>query len=261
MGRGQLMYIGITGTIIAHRPDKQAWIVANINDDSKALIRTSKETYLFGESEWIPIKYNTCKEGQYYVSFSSCSSKEFTCSDGFCISLEKRCNQEADCSDGSDELKCHILRKKIAYNKHLPPKPKHSNSTLDDQHLQINVTIEVVDILYINEVKQEIKVKMGIILKWIDSNLFFTNLQEYSYHNLLDTDEVKSIWRPQLYFNDINIHQREENEAEVVCVERIKLNYTTLDLDHVHNERVYNSDSFTLIQHKLTRYFSCRYII
>ena len=255
MGRGQFMYIGITGTIIAYRPDEQVWIVANINDESKALIKTSEETYLFGKSEWITNKEKIFKEEPCYVSFSSCSTEEFTCSDGFCILLEKRCNHEADCSDGSDELDCNILRKRIEYNKHLPPKPKHSNPAGDDQHLQINVTVAIVDILNINEENKEIKVKMDIILKWIDSNLNFINLQEDSYHNFLNATEVESIWRPQLYFNDINIFQREENQAEVVHVERKQSNYTTLGLDHVYNERVYSSDSFILIQHRMTRYW------
>ncbi|CAH2281689.1 SCO-spondin [Pelobates cultripes] len=37
---------------------------------------------------------------------SVCSSKQFTCSSGECFPLEKKCDLQKDCSDGSDEFNC-----------------------------------------------------------------------------------------------------------------------------------------------------------
>lgn len=37
---------------------------------------------------------------------SPCSSKQFTCSNGDCVHLDRRCDLQRDCADGSDERDC-----------------------------------------------------------------------------------------------------------------------------------------------------------
>lgn len=37
---------------------------------------------------------------------SPCSAKQFTCSSGECVRLDKKCDLHKDCADGSDERNC-----------------------------------------------------------------------------------------------------------------------------------------------------------
>ena len=261
MGMDHFIYAGSTGTIIKFNSDEQAWIVSNILDRSNAFINASGETFILGMNRWVTLRDKSCDLGDFQVSFSFCSAQEFTCDDGFCIQLEKRCNHETDCRDGSDEVDCNILRQKPGYNKQLAPKQDASFPTVEnDQRLLVNVSVTIIDILNIDEVNQEIKVKMMVLLEWNDSGLTFTNLKEHKSQNKLTVGEREAIWTPELYFDDINIYYREENEQNIVLVEMKKPNFTTLKLDHASNERVFGSDTFVLLQRCIKSYtFICNF--
>ena len=41
---------------------------------------------------------------------AGCSSEQFTCGNGQCIPLERRCDRRRDCRDGSDEDSCRMCR-------------------------------------------------------------------------------------------------------------------------------------------------------
>jgi len=42
------------------------------------------------------------------LSVMRCAADEFTCGDGSCIDARRRCDQQEDCSDGSDEANCGL---------------------------------------------------------------------------------------------------------------------------------------------------------
>merc|ERR1711894_867100 len=46
---------------------------------------------------------------------------EFTCNDGQCIQMKRRCDQVPDCRDESDERGCKVIVLKDGYNKNVPP--------------------------------------------------------------------------------------------------------------------------------------------
>ena len=52
-----------------------------------------------------------------------CNITEFTCDDGICIAIDKRCNNINDCLDKSDEAYCAKVHYDKTYQKFIVPPP------------------------------------------------------------------------------------------------------------------------------------------
>ena len=64
---------------------------------------------------------NNMKPYNITLKLSGCGEEEFTCSDGQCIDINKRCDQIVHCRDESDEEDCRLLVLKKGYNKNIIP--------------------------------------------------------------------------------------------------------------------------------------------
>ena len=136
----------------------------------------------------IELKLSGCEQGLK----SNKDNGEFTCDDGQCVSMRKRCDQFPDCVDGSDELGCHILNLMKGYNKRNPPF-RLSNEAIVP--VDVNVSMTLLKIVDINEVEHSIDFQFDIILQWNDHRLSFNNLKNQEYLNSLTDDDIQSIWR------------------------------------------------------------------
>ena len=97
------------------------WLLSDQRQNVTARTRASQISYALGKHNWTISgdKYQ-CFEGKDYtleMKLTACNHSQFTCNDGECVEMEKRCNQLADCKDASDELKCTILNLKEGYNR------------------------------------------------------------------------------------------------------------------------------------------------
>ena len=67
----------------------------------------------------------THSDGEDYtghLKLTGCNiTRQFTCDDGQCVTMEQRCNQHPDCRDRSDEQNCKVLGE--GYNRNVPPAP------------------------------------------------------------------------------------------------------------------------------------------
>ena len=120
------MYEGYKKLDIVHDEDTDVWtlttrpgynqyVEANFSSD-----RASSK-YPIGRDNWV-MKDPICHvdEPQYPLAFSMCDfPNEFTCNSGHCIDLNRRCDEQTDCVDGSDEDHCDLLNNPTVSYTHL----------------------------------------------------------------------------------------------------------------------------------------------
>ena len=188
-----------------------AWKATNKDHpDFLAISEASKESLLFGPQNWTI--YNDSKEcsleGKYkwLLVMTSCVDDEFTCHDGSCIAMALRCNGQMNCNDRSDESLCQPFTGLQDYNKFLVPPP------LDDKDkLAVKYSINIADILEVNEVMRYIRIKVDVKSLWYDKHLTFQNLKE-GVKNEITLDYMNLIWAPWNTFE--NIENKEDKCKE-----------------------------------------------
>ena len=141
------------------------------------------------------LRFKLYNKGAAYSSLlklTGCWEEEFTCNDGQCISMEKRCDQIVDCGDESDENNCKLLVFKENYQKNIAP------FTIDTEKrelrpVKVNVSTSLMNILAISEFDHTIDLKLGITLKWYESRVVFHNLKTKEALNTLTDEEVSTL--------------------------------------------------------------------
>ena len=85
------------------------------------------------------------------------------------------------------------------YKKTITPVPEFGN-----RNLMVNVSLRILDILRIDEMKKTFTVKISLTREWMDRRLTYKNLKkENSNKNDLSKLEAESIWYPLLDINNI----------------------------------------------------------
>ena len=111
-------------------------------------------SFVLGNHDWKVTNDFGCFSGGTEVkrvSFSTCSSDQYTCNDGLCVDLLARCDDKKDCEDKSDEFECRSLEESRVYQKDLPAPPT-SNKT----RTGVVISIEVANIGQIDEIKSAV---------------------------------------------------------------------------------------------------------
>ena len=121
-------------------------------------------------------------------------------------SCTHRCDGQSDCFDASDEANCEIVVAPYFYLKGKAPPPM-GNETLAN----ILFSIEVIEVLDLNEVQHTMEMRYSMVFKWMDSRLKFKNLKHESFLNTLGTEEAVRLWYPKVIF----FNTRETDETEV----------------------------------------------
>ena len=133
-----MIIYGIWTTRIEYNHLTSQWMLSNVQNSRigagsylTAVSRASSSSYALGKHEWT-ISNDTfkCGKGKPYTTMlklTGCAEDEFTCDDGQCIKMERRCDQvtgmEPNCRDRSDEKGCKliVLKDEEGYNKNIPP--------------------------------------------------------------------------------------------------------------------------------------------
>ena len=142
------------------------------------------------------------------IKLSGCTEDgEFTCDDGQCINMEERCDQIADCRDGSDETGCKLFSLVDGYKKNVPPIDRVSYWKRAIKPVPINISMRLLKMMGIAESDNTIDLQFEIIMEWKDQRMTYYNLKNDPFLNALTEDEMKSTWLPVVIY--ANTDQKE----------------------------------------------------
>jgi hypothetical protein len=133
------------------------------------------------------------------LSLSSCNDDEYTCDDGLCVSLTKRCDRKPDCQDASDEVRCHTVNVDATYNKFLSP-PMATLNSGELAKVQVNLSVEIFSLSSFDPIGSNFETQFLVELLWIDGRLTFDNLRTDEESNKLSPVEMSKIWTPSFVF-------------------------------------------------------------
>lgn len=149
------------------------------------------------------------------LTLSVCGQGQFTCTDGSCIDLIKRCDLRIDCKDLSDEATCSLVAIPPGYSSIIPPPHFTQN-----QALPIEFLLKIISFPNIATQDQTFTVTLELSLRWRDKRLDYHNLKEDRTLNLLSSKAVADIWTPQVFFSNAqgNKFTNLDQGSRVECV-------------------------------------------
>ena len=228
---GQYQFSGYTNSFLRYNELHQEWVLGIYGRESSTRATTSGKEYPIGTQTWrieTP-GFNESRE----LSLNSCSDQqEYNCADGSCIdigsrkvaffvndthdfnsqkvSLFSRCDRKHDCKDGSDEIDCGTIQVDKSYLKDQPPAPTNSASP---SRYQVVLSIDISNVLSIDEVESVLKLQYHLVLTWLDPRLKYRNLKRDSHLN----GGSKDIWYPRLvFFNTMDKEDTKVIRAEII---------------------------------------------
>ena len=141
---------------------------------------------------------------QRKMSLTGCGADEFTCHDGSCRKMEKRCDGRSNCQDGSDEENCQLIVTFAGYKKFLVPEPVGNENSLI-----MNISIIIDEIITIDEKNGYFLTKLALIRNWFNPQLKYKNLKKEASKNPMTQDDIEFMWVPWTLLNNV------KNEDEV----------------------------------------------
>ncbi|XP_068236122.1 uncharacterized protein [Palaemon carinicauda] len=161
----------------------------------------SKDTYPIGRHIW-ELKRSECNNligSKLQLSFSICDNDQFTCSNGDCISKERRCNAKDDCIDLSDEEDCLVIILPKGYRLERPP----DNITIEGKAIHLEATVNVLRFMDISDKNRIVNVEYTLDITWNDPRVKYHNLGDTIEWNKLSEKDMGIIWKPVVNFPNL----------------------------------------------------------
>ena len=116
--------------MISFDVNSQTWIwIDSMNNMSFATSSATYNSLLIGvhEVDFSGVMEDKCNQDGTVrkLKFTTCTPGQFTCNDGLCIDIEKRCDMAEDCKDFSDEENCQLIHMKGRYKTDIAPFTRH----------------------------------------------------------------------------------------------------------------------------------------
>ena len=179
------------------------WVLDMKDRNVTGMSKATHQSFTLGKHNWTIKGDKLCNWGDPYaieLKMSGCREGHFTCNDGQCVSMDKRCNQLPDCRDESDERNCKILVLKDGYNMEVPP-------IVSSDPVNVSVSIDVLKLVDIDEEDYSIEIQFEITLAWKEKRATYQNLKERDSLNALLKGDINSFWLPKVIYE--NTDQKE----------------------------------------------------
>ena len=262
--KGYLGYTGYSRCNIFYNTTTFEWMMLSLGEEERwswATSKATRESALLGTHDWIIFNETRTCSGEFELhtrlSFSSCNSTEFSCDNGICVDMNDRCNGKVNCLDESDEIDCNIIVAKSSYNKDMNPPPME-----EEDKARIVTTVQLKEILGINEIDQTFHVSYELKSQWKDPRLTYHNLKKNSNLNVLSKEEQSSIWSPTLIL--VNTQATETIIQDKATLTKVIANanfsYSVSDKSVVKNIYIFDGSDNTLEMTRATEtVFICKY--
>ena len=228
-----------------------------------ATSKASKHSLLRGSNTWTFHNDSLdCSESDTYtrsLTLTACGEDEFTCNTGKCINMDKRCDSREDCPDRSDELECKLVHRPEGYNKFLTPV-----SSLPNHRVIINITVDIENILEIDELKEKFVVKFTFKRDWYDNRLIFFNLKEDARNlNHINPEEWDELWYPSVDINNIQ-NKMKFKATSIQDIKKIipnsNFNFEVGEMKYEKNYRIFQgSENILTLSKEWSVEFICQY--
>ena len=231
-----------------------------LNPDNFSMPKLSSlpNEYPIGRKEWYfdNSSVTECLEiGQRNFSLSSCKiQNEFTCDNGLCIPIDKRCNQLLDCMDGSDENDCKFFKLPPSYSKEMPPIGETGTKALE-----IGIGINVLSVEDIDLNNNKIKILYSLRVSWSDFRITYYNVEP---KKTLPTTALQDLWSPFEALHHINaVFGTLHEELNFQTLElRTNVSSYTLDEESAFEDYRYEGKNGILFQtRRLKALYDCHY--
>ncbi|KAK7068940.1 hypothetical protein SK128_006012 [Halocaridina rubra] len=140
----------------------------------------------FGRQEWVYMEINTTSA----MALTTCSKDEFTCNNGTCLTMWKRCDGENDCGDDSDENCALVQPLASSYRSYRPYLKK----------TPMSIFTKIVKIVDVAVDQNVIKLHLLLQTSWKDDRIILLQLGNNSEDNIVPLSE--GIWYPNYYLTN-----------------------------------------------------------
>ena len=270
---GNLILLGQLTTRIRYDAANSKWVLTDAKSGVKAVSRATELSYVLGKHDWtISDDVYKCSEGKPYTTklkLTGCKEEgEFTCDDGQCIKMERRCDQvtgeEPNCRDKSDENGCQLIVFENNYNKNIPPIASDRDGTAIPANVSISITL--MKVVEIEEVDHSIHLQFRISLQWQENRVKYKNLKDKTSLNALSDGDTPRLWLPLVIFD--NTDQKESTRLGMdwewtTGVSVVKEgNFTRSGIEEVDEAEIFEGAENTLkMIQTYTWEFQCQYML